>query len=50
MESLALVRKVQELSDVELAILICLIVNQHCILQTEGEVIDGLRDEVQLVR
>ena len=50
MDSPALVQKVQELSDVELAILICLIANQHCILQTEGEVIDGLRDEVQLVR
>ena len=50
MDSLALVQKVQELSDVELAILICLIANQHCILQTEDEFIDGLRDEVQLVR
>ena len=41
--------KVQALSDVELAILLCLITEQHCIIETEKEAIDGLDNEIRLV-
>ena len=41
--------KVQELTDVELAILLCLVANQHCIIETEGDALDALQEELQLV-
>ena len=44
------VAQVQELTDIELALLICLIANEHCIIQTEKESLDALQDELQLVR
>ena len=42
--------KVQELTDVELATLLCLVAGQHCIVQTEEEGLDALEQELQLVR
>lgn len=42
--------KVQTLSDIELAILICLIADQHCIIETEKESIRDVREEMKLVR
>lgn len=49
MEHEEIVQKIRGLSDVEIATLLCLIANQHCIIQTEDEVIDALQDELQLV-
>ena len=45
-----IVARVQELTDIELAILICLVANEHCIIQTDKESLDTLQDELQLVR
>jgi hypothetical protein len=41
--------KVQALSDIELALLLCLIAEQHCIIETEKQVIDDLNEEIRLV-
>jgi hypothetical protein len=41
--------KVQALSDIELAVLLCLITEQHCIIETEKEGIDDLDQEIRLV-
>jgi len=45
-----LVEKVQTLSDLELAVLICLIAEQHCIIQTERELLENVEEELKLVR
>lgn len=50
MEVSGLVERVQELTDVELAILLGLIAGQHCIIQTEKEALSSLEQEIQLVR
>lgn len=44
-----LVDKIQDLSDLELAVLLCLIAQEHCIIDTEPEVLDDLVQELQLV-
>ncbi|KAH7342776.1 hypothetical protein BKA65DRAFT_504748 [Rhexocercosporidium sp. MPI-PUGE-AT-0058] len=44
-----LLEKVHELSDLELAALICLIAQEHCIIDTEPDAIDDLAQELQLV-
>ena len=49
MEQRMIVAKVQELTDVELATLLCLVANQHCIIETEDEALDALQEELQLV-
>ncbi|EKD19578.1 hypothetical protein MBM_02815 [Drepanopeziza brunnea f. sp. 'multigermtubi' MB_m1] len=41
--------KVQELSDLELAALICLVAEEHCIIDTEPDAIDDLVQELQLI-
>jgi hypothetical protein len=41
--------KVQALSDIELAALLCLVADQHCIVETEKDLIDGVEQELQLV-
>ena len=43
-------QKVQALSDVELAVLLCLVVDQHCIIETDAQVLDGLEKELRIVR
>ena len=45
----ALLDKVQDLSDLELAALICLVVGEHCIIDTEPDALDQLVLELQLV-
>lgn len=45
-----IVEKAQALSDVELAVLLCLVSDQHCLLQTQQSLLDGLNHELQLVR
>lgn len=50
MDAMKLVEKVQELTDVELAILLSLVAGEHCIIRTEEESLDSLEQELQLVR
>ena len=49
MESQSIVAKVQNLTDIELALLLCLIANQHCIIHTAEESLEALEEELQLV-
>lgn len=42
--------KAQALSDVELAVLLCLVAEQHCIIEAEKEALNSLEEELQLVR
>ncbi|OWP07271.1 hypothetical protein B2J93_2044 [Marssonina coronariae] len=44
-----LIQKVHDLSDLELAAVICLVAQEHCILDTEPDAIDDLVQELQLV-
>lgn len=41
--------KVQALSDLELAVLICLVADQHCIIDTEQHLIKNVEEELRLV-
>jgi hypothetical protein len=50
MEIHKLVERVQNLSDLELAILLCLIAKQHCCIEVEDELVDDLAQELALVR
>ena len=43
-------QKVQALSDIELAVLLCLVVDQHCIIETDAQFLDGLEKELRIVR
>ena len=45
-----LLDKVQSLSDLELAALICLVAQEHCIIDTEPDTIDELVQELEQVR
>lgn len=44
-----LVEKVQTLSDLELAVLVCLVAEQHCIIETGGQLLDTVESELKLV-
>lgn len=50
MADVTLLEKVHELSDLELAALICLVAQEHCIIDTEPDAIDDLAQELQLVQ
>lgn len=45
----ALINKVHDLSDLELATLLCLTAQEHCIVDTEPDVLDDLVHELRLV-
>ena len=45
-----LVDKVQDLSDIELALILCLVAEQHCIIEAEKESLDAVQQELKLVR
>lgn len=45
----ALITKIHELSDLELAALICLVAEEHCIIDTDSEALDDLVQELELV-
>ena len=49
METHKLVERVQNLSDLELAALLCLIAKQHCLIEVEDELVDDLAQELALV-
>ncbi|EDN91116.1 hypothetical protein SS1G_00519 [Sclerotinia sclerotiorum 1980 UF-70] len=44
-----LINKIHELSDLELAALICLVAEEHCIIDTDPDALDDLVQELQLV-
>ena len=48
-ESQSIVTRVQDLSDIELALLLCLIANQHCIIHTTEDSLEALEEELQIV-
>ena len=41
--------KIQDLSDLELAALLCLVADQHCIIATDDELLDRLEQELRIV-
>ena len=45
----AITTKVQELSNLELAAVLCLSAKQHCIIDTEPDALDDLVHELRLV-
>jgi hypothetical protein len=44
-----LAEKVQALSDLELAVLICLVADQHCIIETGEKLMQYVSTELRLV-
>lgn len=44
-----LLERVHDLSDLELAALICLVAQEHCIIDTEPDALDELAEELKLV-
>ncbi|KAL8729526.1 MAG: hypothetical protein Q9181_004971 [Wetmoreana brouardii] len=44
-----LVQKVEGLSDLELALLLSFVANEHCLIQTEQNALDHLQQELQLI-
>ncbi|KAH6642260.1 hypothetical protein C7974DRAFT_98312 [Boeremia exigua] len=44
-----LVEKVQTLSDLELAALVCLVAEQHCVIETERQLLDDVEEELKLI-
>lgn len=49
MSPLNLVHRVEELTDLELALLLSFVANEHCLIRTEEEALDSLQHEIQLV-
>ncbi|RDL39559.1 Uncharacterized protein BP5553_03899 [Venustampulla echinocandica] len=45
----SLIDKIHDLSDLELAALICLVAKEHCIIDTEPDALDDLVEELELV-
>jgi hypothetical protein len=41
--------KVQALSDLELAVLICLVADQHCIIESDLNQLNDIEEELKLV-
>lgn len=49
MEEISLIERIQDLTDLELALLLSLVAGEHCIIQTEEEALDSLEEELELV-
>jgi hypothetical protein len=45
----SLLEKVHDLSDLELAVLLCLIRREHCLISTPVDALDDLIEELKLV-
>jgi hypothetical protein len=45
----SLIEKAQELSDLELAVLLCLVSNEHCIIEAEPQDLDKAERELQSI-
>ncbi|KAF2790665.1 hypothetical protein K505DRAFT_310996 [Melanomma pulvis-pyrius CBS 109.77] len=41
--------KVQALSNIELAVLLCLVADQHCIIETDKQLFHGLEQELRII-
>ena len=50
MESQAFVEHVEDLTDLELAVLLSLVAQQHCMVVVKGHLLDDLASELALVR
>ena len=50
MELEALLENVDELSDLELAVLLCLMMKEHCIIETEDQAIEDSARKLEQVR
>ena len=48
MDSDSVVQVVRDLSDIELATLVCLVAEQHCIIRTADDVLDDVADEIAI--
>ncbi|KAF2025165.1 hypothetical protein EK21DRAFT_77087 [Setomelanomma holmii] len=48
-ESDKLAEKVQYLSDIELAVLVCLVADQHCIIEAQQDLLHAVAQELRLV-
>lgn len=46
----SLIDKIHDLSDLELATLICFVAQEHCIIDTEPDTLGDLVQELELVR
>jgi hypothetical protein len=46
----SLIGRIHDLSDLELAVLICLVAKEHCIIDTEPDALGELVEELELVR
>lgn len=44
------VEKAQQLSDIELAMLLCLMTKQNCLFVTDAELIGSLKEDIRLVK
>lgn len=44
-----LIDRVHDLTDLELATLLCLIAKEHCIIETDAGALDDLEHELRLV-
>ncbi|MCJ1463514.1 hypothetical protein MMC07_002122 [Pseudocyphellaria aurata] len=49
MEESVLIDRIQELTDLELALLLSLIAGEHCMIQTDEETPDAIGEEIQLI-
>jgi hypothetical protein len=49
MEDSSLIAKIQQLTDLELALLVSLVAGQHCLIEAEHEALNQLQQEIQLV-
>lgn len=49
MDDSALLERIEDLTDLELAVLLSLIAQQHCIIETRDDLLDDLAAELALV-
>ncbi|KAL8735990.1 MAG: hypothetical protein Q9166_000552 [cf. Caloplaca sp. 2 TL-2023] len=49
MTPVGLVQRVEELSDLELALLLSFVATEHCLIETEDTALDSLQQELQLI-
>lgn len=49
MENPGLIERVQQLTDLELALLVSLIAGQHCLIEAKEEALHSLQKEIKLV-
>ena len=43
------IERITELTDLELAVLLCLVAREHCIVETDRDAFDDLENELRLV-